>query len=189
MPIRLLVYLTSFLLLVGCSAYMENHVYKQARQTYEEWSKPNKSILDIKKALLECGLPTTNRQFDVYEKALNISRNDEPAYMNQVILEDKCLEQTGYIYHGVYNTTKLCAMQKYLNLPACQPMAIPAPSIGKRLNSWHCKVETDHNYCLEYSLAPQLCSLEKTKTPPLECLSPEDEKSRGVQAVQSLPQT
>ena len=56
--------------------------------------------------------------------------------------------------------------------PACQPnVIVSTPSVERRLNSWYCKVKTNYDYCLKYALAPKLCSSEKIKKPPSECLS------------------
>ena len=160
------------LLLIGCSTYMEQVVYKPAPATYEEWSKSGVTILGVKKALLECGKPAPNTNFEIYEKAFNISRYNELDYMNRLQIEDICLEHAGYIYNGIYNTQKTCSLNKYQSLPTCQPNAIiPTPSVERRLNSWYCKVKTDYDYCLKHALAPKLCSPEKISNPPPECLA------------------
>ena len=134
------------LILTGCSTYMEQVVYKPAPATYEEWSKSGASILDIKKALLECGKPASDTNFEIYEKVFNISRYDELAYMNRLQFEDICLERAGYKYNGIYDTKKICSLEKYKNLSACQPNTItPTPSVERRLNSWYCKVKSDYD--------------------------------------------
>ena len=159
------------LILIGCSTYMEQVVYKPAPATYEEWSKSGTSILDIKKALLECGKPASDTNFEIYEKVFNISRYDELAYMNRLQFEDICLERAGYKYNGIYDTKKICSLEKYKNLSACQPNTIiPTPSVERRLNSWYCKVKSDYDYCLKYSLNPTACSPEDARHLPPECL-------------------
>ena len=173
------------LFLFGCSTYMEHVVYKPAPATYQEWSKSGVSILDIKKALLECGKPAPDTNIEIYEKVFNISRYDEIAYMNRLQFEDICLERAGYKYNGSYETKKICSLEKYKNLPACQPdAAIPVARVERRLNSWYCKVKTDYDYCLNHALAPQLCSPEKTKNPPPECLADGQASSQTSPAMQ-----
>ena len=169
--------------LFGCSTYMEQVVYKPAPATYQEWSKYGASTSDIKKSLLECDKPAPDASFEIYEKALNISRYDELAYMNKLQIEHICLERAGYKYNGAYDTKKICSLDKYKNLPACQPNAIISPpSEERRLNSWYCKVKTDYDYCLKHALAPKLCSPEKISNPPPECLA-------DGQVPSSKPQT
>lgn len=160
------------LFFLGCSTYMEQVVYKPAPATYQEWSKSGASTLDIKKSLLACGKPSPDISFEIYEKVFNISRYDEMAYMNKLALEGFCMERAGYKYNGLYNPKKTCSLEKYKNVPACQPDAvIPTPSVERRLNSWYCKIKTDYDYCLKNALAPQLCNPEEIKTPPPECLA------------------
>jgi hypothetical protein len=172
---------------------MEQVVYKPAPATYQEWSKYGASTLDIKKSLLECGKPAPDISFEIYEKAFNISRYDELAYMNKLEFENICMERAGYKYNGTYNTKKICLLEKYKTLPACQPDArVPMPSVEMRLNSWYCKTRTDYDYCLKYALAPKFCSPEKTKNPPPECLAdnqihPSDAK--GIHALEAESST
>ena len=175
------------LFLFGCSTYMEQVVYKPAPATYQEWSKYGASILDIKKSLLECGKPAPDISFEIYEKAFNISRYDELAYINKLEFENICMERSGYKYNGTYNTKKICLLEKYKNLPACQPDIIThTPSVERRLNSWYCKTRTDYNYCLKYALAPQLCSLEKTQNPPPECLANDQNHPSDAKRINAL---
>ncbi len=166
-----LIFLT-LLFLFGCSTYMGQGVYKPAPATYQEWSKYGSSTLLIKKSLLECDKPAPDVSFEIYERILNINRYDEQAFMNKLQMENICMERAGYKYNGVYDTKKICSLDKYKALPACQPnTVIPIPSVERRLNSWYCKTKTDYDYCLKHALAPQLCNPEKTKNPPPECLA------------------
>lgn len=156
-----------FLFLLSCSTYMEQMVYKPAPATYQEWSKHEASTLDIKKSLLECGKPAPDTNFETYEKAFNISRHDELAYINKLQIEDICLERAGYTYKGINNTKKICALEKYRNLSACQPSAIiPTPSVERRLNSWYCKIDSDFDYCLKTLLIPKFVALSAQTTLP-----------------------
>ncbi|HEX5539440.1 MAG TPA: hypothetical protein VFX01_06595 [Methylophilaceae bacterium] len=164
------------LFLFGCSTYFEDVVYRPAPATYQEWSKSGASTLDIKKSLLECGKPAPDTNFEIYERAFNISRYDEISYMNKIQLEDICMESAGYIYSGAYSTKKICLQEKYSHLPACQLGVVKIkPSVERRLNSWYCKVKSDYQYCLAHALAPKLCSREKADHPPPECLPPGEE--------------
>lgn len=188
---------TSFFL-YGCSTYLEREIYKPAPATYQEWSKSGASILEIKKSLLECGKPAPDISFEIYEKAFGISRYDELAYMNKLQLENICMQYQGYKFNGIYKPSKVCSLEKYKTLPACQPDAeIPTPSVERRLSSWYCKVKSDYEYCLEHALAPKLCSREKMVNPSPECLPPgqeyksssvnnQPERKKGTQAYEPM---
>lgn len=171
------------LFLLSCSTYMEQVVYKPAPATYQEWSKYGASSLDIKKSLLECGKPAPDTNYETYEKAFNISRHDELAYMNKLQIEDICLERAGYTYEGIYNTKKICALEKYRDLSACQPNAIiPTPSVQRRLNSWYCKIDSDYDYCLKHAINIKICNPERANNLPPECLTDRQTQSPASSA-------
>ena len=162
--------LVSLFLLSGCTEYSIRNIDKPRSERYEIWMKSGVNILGIKKALLECGAIMPSWTVDgAYEKNGIIKQSDQT---NHSFLVDKCMVNANFTQQNTSWTLKdVCSDTRYRDYPACLPNAvIPAPSVSRRLNSWYCKVKTDYSYCLKHALAPQLCSPEKTKAPPLECL-------------------
>jgi hypothetical protein len=162
-------------ILSGCWKYNISNIgkYPTEAEQYGVWQKPKikSTVVDIKKALLECGkISLGGVSQEIYEKVGIIEDKDQT---NHGFLVNRCMEGAGYVDTGRYKVKDFCSWDKYKSLSACQPDAIiPTPSVERRLNSWYCKVETDYNYCLKFALAPQLCSPEKIKTPLPECLAP-----------------
>jgi hypothetical protein len=135
---------------------------------YKMWSKRGASELDIKKALLECGKPSPDPTFDSYKYAFGLE--DDDSQYNAIFLTDACMEKASY-QPRVYTVKQSCSWDRYKHLPACQPGAeIPTPSVERRLNSWHCKIKTDYDYCLKHAVNPGACNPEGHKKPPPECL-------------------
>ncbi|EJF90802.1 hypothetical protein ME1_00002 [Bartonella vinsonii subsp. arupensis OK-94-513] len=103
------------------------------------WEKPGADELEIKKALLECGMPSLSglsleSYSNTYEKI-----NADASF-------DACLIQAGF--HHRLGAVKWCEKYKADNLPICQPDAvIPQRSVEKRLNSPYCKENTDQPEC------------------------------------------
>lgn len=167
------IWIAIFLLLSGCG-YSIYNIDKPPPEDYETWKKQNNSLLDIKKALLECGAiaPTTLgwHYKEAYEKIGIIEQKDQ---VNQGFLVDRCMLKAGFVQQNTsWALEDACADARYKALPACQPNAIiPIPSVERRLNSWYCKTKIDYDYCLKHALSPQLCNPEKTKNPPPECLA------------------
>lgn len=130
------------------------------------WKKPGASLLDVRKSLLECGWPTASPSGYGPDVAM-MSPNDK-------VLADLCMENDGYRYtspfHG-YQVINACALfSNRQDYPACQPGAvIPKPTVERRLNSWHCKLELDYDYCLKHAVRPSLCRPDDFMHPPPEC--------------------
>jgi len=136
---------------------------------YKRWTKHGATELDIKKSLLECGVPSVNPTVKVYEFAFDLKKDEEQ--LNKFFLENACMEKSGYIdrWGSVKESCQMYPERKYY--PACQPNAkIPTPSVERRLNSWYCKIKTDYQYCLEHAVNPSACNPEGYKNPPPECL-------------------
>tara|TARA_R110000787_G_scaffold177485_1_gene289496 strand:- start:2343 stop:2867 length:525 start_codon:yes stop_codon:yes gene_type:complete len=166
--------LVLFFLLVGCTQYSIRNIDKPPPEDYQMWKKSNKSQLDVKKALLECGAIAPSTLGWPYRKAYEKTGViEEDEQFNHGFLVDKCMIKAGFIQQNTnWTLNEACTDTRYRNYPACQPNAvIPSPSVERRINSWYCKVKSDYNYCLTHALAPQLCSREKTKNPPPECLA------------------
>lgn len=170
--VRHVLVLLSLVMLTGCWKYKISNLgkYPTEAEQYGKWHKPNvrTTVVDIKKALLECGSPAPNPSTEEYKAVGYIGFDDQ---LNQAFLIYKCMEKAGYIDTGRYTVKDYCLWDRHQNLPACQPEAvISTPSVERRLNSWYCKVKSDYEYCLRNALAPKLCSRERVLNPPPECL-------------------
>ncbi|MDX1750018.1 MAG: hypothetical protein R3271_06840 [Methylophaga sp.] len=163
----------------GCSQYSLHNIDKPPPEDYEIWTKKNESILQIKKSLLNCGaIAPTTLGWPHEEAYIKLGLTSHHEQMNHYFLTSKCMENAGYEKRwGMRSAQEGCndaSFPERKNYPACQPDAVvPTPSVKRRLNGWYCKVKSDYDYCLTHALAPQLCSREKTKNPPPECL-PDD---------------
>jgi len=159
------------LLLMGCvGEYSIRNIDKPAPEAYESWVKPGATQLDIKKALLECGDPSPATNSFIYEKALGIKDND--GQLNHQFLTHACMEKSGFVYRWKYTLVDYCSWDRHKHLPACQPSAvIPERSVERRLNSWHCKLKTDRDYCRKHAFVPAACDDPKKDytNPPPEC--------------------
>ncbi|WP_208432219.1 hypothetical protein [Bartonella doshiae] len=99
------------------------------------WKKPGADQLEVKKALLECGMPAP---YDVFPENQKLSPND-------MVSIDACMVQSGFHYKGRSNW---CYTFKEDNLPNCRPGAvIPQRSVKKRLNSPFCKKHPEQYEC------------------------------------------
>lgn len=163
----------TLLALSGCGEYSIRNIDKPAPESYESWVKPGTTQLDVKKALLECGDPHPATNSFIYEKAFGITDFDEE--MKHYLMTKACMERAGYA-HRWRSLAQSCAdsnFPKRKTYPACQPGAvIPERSIERRLNSWHCKLKTDRDYCRKHAFAPAACDDSKKdyNNPPPECL-------------------
>ncbi|PCI41847.1 MAG: hypothetical protein COB41_10230 [Proteobacteria bacterium] len=120
----ILIMLLLSILTTGCNkAY-----FQPPPPEYEIWSKSGASELDVKKAMLECGM---NNPFGETDPKLY------PYNRNRYYLARFCMESEGYIERGM-NVREACRL--YPETPACQPDAvIPKPSVERRLNSKYCQ--------------------------------------------------
>lgn len=176
-------------LLNGCGKYDIRNLDKPPPEDYETWKKPSNSQLDIKKALLECGAIAPSTLGWPYRKAYEkIGIVEQYEQFNHDFLVNRCMINAGFIEQNTsWPLKEACADVRYRDYPACQTHAIiPTPSVERRLNSWYCKTKIDYNYCLKYALAPQLCSPEKTKTPPPECLANDQNHPSDAKRINTL---
>lgn len=135
------------------------------------WKKPGATQLEVKMALLECGKPSPNPTGYGAEVA-NISPNER-------VLADLCMEKSGFVTQDPFSAYKVvptCKQSYHASFPACQPDAIiPTRSVERRLNSWYCKLKTDHDYCLKHAVVPSACKQDNIKYLPPECQPPGQE--------------
>jgi hypothetical protein len=160
------------LALSGCGGYSIRNIDKPAPALSEGWIKAGATQLDVKKALLECGAPHPDANDFIYEKALGIKDFDEQ--MSHFLLTKACMERAGYAdrWRSLAQSCADSNFPKRKTYPACQPgAAIPERSVERRLNSWHCKLKTDRDYCRKYAFVPSACDDPKKdyNNPPPEC--------------------
>lgn len=163
------------LLLNGCGQYSIRNIDKPPPQLHELWRKNGASFFEIRKSLLECGQVSLGRTTDqAYEDSGIFEKKEQ---VNHSFLVAKCMLNAGFIEQNTSWTLKdACANKRYRDYPACQPNAIiPMPSVARRLNSWHCKIETDYDYCLKHAVNPPACKPNDFKHPPPECQPPGQE--------------
>ncbi|MCZ2159238.1 hypothetical protein NPX99_08310 [Bartonella sp. 220] len=99
------------------------------------WKKLGADKLEIKKALLECGMPTP---YDEDSENREVSNNGWATI-------HACMIQAGFHYKGRGNW---CYTFKEENLSICRPGAvIPQRSVKKRLNSPFCKKHPEQYEC------------------------------------------
>lgn len=160
-------------LLAGCAEYVARNLSmgEPARLPDESWTKHGNTRLDIRKALLECGSPSTQLDRFIYEKSLGIKDSDD--MLNHGLLTHACMENSGYVYWRKGTFSDYCTVYRHKHLPACQPGAVISErSVVRRLNSWHCKLETDRDYCRKHAFVPAACDDPKYSdynNPPPEC--------------------
>lgn len=169
--VRLAAILAS-ILLAGCGEYVARnlHMGEPARLPDESWMKHDATRLDVRKALLECGSPSTQTDRFVYEKSLRITDGDD--MLSHSLLTHACMENSGFVYWRKGKFTDYCTVYREKHLPACQPGAvIPERSVERRLNSWYCKLKTDREYCRKHAFTPSACDDPKKdySNPPPEC--------------------
>lgn len=122
---RLIIVLLFLPLLIACT-----RGFKPPPNTFETWEKKGETLLDIKRALLECGYR-------------NPSGGGNGWDMDTTILAQKCMLAEGYIQKS---RIKVCSgwitsdgVKHENTSPACQPDAIiPTRSVERRLNSYYC---------------------------------------------------
>jgi len=147
------------LLLVGLatSGCMEK-LSRPPPPAFLKWTAPGKSVVDVQKKLIECGMPDPSGSSYAYRE---LDRNTQ-------ISISFCM-----MYAGFDNTYDYppCRYDAERTLPACAPRAaIPAPSVNRRLNSPYCKAKTDYQYCKQNALNPPACDNYNYDNPVPECL-------------------
>ena len=95
------------------------------------------------------------------KNAHGIPWDDLDAQVNFYSLVIGCMEREGF--RRSWGSLKQgCAARHHYatTLPACQPGAVFLErSVERRLNSRHCKLKTDVEYCRKHSSLPFLCGL------------------------------
>lgn len=161
------------LFLAGCfGKYQISNLGKPVPPEYTAWNKPGSNLQDVKKIMLECGAPSPSpNEYSRIKYGNSLGREvDHDEWMNLIFTYQKCMSNAGLIWNYPYTLQELCSWDRHKNYPACQPGAvIPKPSVERRLNSWHCKLELDYDYCLKHAVRPSLCRPDDFMHPPPEC--------------------
>ncbi|MCZ2159273.1 hypothetical protein NPX99_08500 [Bartonella sp. 220] len=124
----------ALLVIIGCQFNKPPSGYLTA------WEKPGADRLEVKKALLECGMPAP---YDVFPE--NRKQN-----INAKATTYACMLQAGFRYKDeeVARAGGWCYTFREENLPICRPGAvIPQRSVKKRLNSPFCKKHPEQYEC------------------------------------------
>lgn len=130
--------------------------FKPPRPDFLEWTAPGKSVLDVKKKLLECGMPEPS------------GHDYQTLGRNAQLSISFCMVNAGFHSETDY---LMCARETDRILPICAPGAeIPKPSVSRRLNSQYCKAKTDFQYCKQTARHPQNCVNNDYDNPVPECL-------------------
>ncbi|PIT68205.1 hypothetical protein [Bartonella tribocorum] len=128
----------SLKLLSGIALFFMAGCYPEqpSKTIVDAWEKPGADQLEIKKALLECGVQYLDGRLNI-DKTLEEKFNAEES-------ESVCMRQAGF--QEKWEMVKWC--EKYENLPICQPDAvIPKRSVERRLNSPHCEEHKEQPEC------------------------------------------
>ncbi|WP_375617749.1 MULTISPECIES: hypothetical protein [unclassified Bartonella] len=125
-------------LLSGITLFVMAGCYPEqpSRTAVDAWEKSGTDQLEIKKALLECGIQHFDGRLDT-ETSTDEKFNAEESV-------NACMIQAGF--QDKLGRMKWC--EKYKNLPICQPDAvIPQRSVERRLNSPHCQEHKEQPEC------------------------------------------
>ncbi len=151
----------NFLLLIlivistaGCAEKM----FQPPPPDFLNWTANGSSIVDVKKKLLECGMPEPTSKTAEFHK---LDRNSRVSI-------SVCMTHAGFRNKGGY---PLCKNEVDRTLSVCAPGAtVPTPSISRRLNSPYCRTKTDYKYCKQNARHPDGCDRNDYKNPVPECL-------------------
>ncbi|WP_142416719.1 hypothetical protein [Bartonella massiliensis] len=106
------------------------------RTVVDAWEKSGADQLEVKKALLECGIQYLDGRLDT-DKSMDERFNEEETV-------SVCMIQAGF--QNKVGRVKWC--EKYENLPICQSDAvIPQRSVERRLSSPHCEEYKEQPEC------------------------------------------
>ncbi len=146
------------IVIAGCSI-RESH--QPPPPEYKLWTKPGASELVVKKALLECGNPSVDPSLYLAKRA-GLSVND----MQEI---NACMELSGFKFrYKGHHRADICVRRP--QIPACQGVNIPRPSVERRLNSEYCKRERSYDYCVKTAINPSGCKYSDYKNIVPECL-------------------
>ncbi|UNE53568.1 hypothetical protein [Bartonella machadoae] len=132
---RILKLLSVIALIILSGCYLE----EPSQTAVDVWEKPGTDKLEVKKALLECGMQSFSDLS--WESGLSLHER-----INNEASGDACMIQAGF--HHKLGAMNWCEKYKADNLPICQPDAvIPQRSVMKRLNSPYCQENKDQPEC------------------------------------------
>ncbi|MCY1354903.1 hypothetical protein D9M68_430780 [compost metagenome] len=138
----------------GCA----ENIFQPPPPAFDEWSISGVDRVEVKKKLLECGMPEPTGKSSGYQ---SLDRNAQASI-------DFCMEHAGFKLRE--GSPRWCKNYREMNLAICAPGAkIPRPSVSKRLNGSYCKINTDYDFCKRNARHPNLCDLTDYSNPPLEC--------------------
>ncbi|MDO6645369.1 hypothetical protein [Acinetobacter guillouiae] len=148
-----------FLILVGIlTSGCSEKMFQPPPPDFLEWIAPNSSIVDVKKKLLECGMPEPSGKSPEYQQ---LGRNAQVSI-------SLCMVNAGFSDKDEY---PLCKYEKDRVLPVCASGAeIPTPDINRRLNSHYCRTKSNYQYCKQNARFPELCDKNDYVNPRPECL-------------------
>ena len=114
---------------------------------YTNWTKPGATVLDFKKAMLECDTPSPDPK--------NHELGQAGMTLNDDILVGLCMRK----YSGFTPSYKsYCENYSKTDLPACQPEAvIPKPSVERRLTGRYCTIKRSYEGCVKNAAYPEKC--------------------------------
>lgn len=113
--------------LVVFSACISREAFQPPPFAFESWLRPGSSLVDVQKALLECGYPNPHGTLPVGAK---IDLESEAK-------QDRCMENAGFTYR---NNRTHCEYSWAKELKNCQPDAvIPKRDLQTRLSSQYCR--------------------------------------------------
>lgn len=140
---RALILILLFNTLIACGG---RQPFQPVPDAYLLWTKQGSSILDTRKALLECGMASPG------SPALPPR---DPRTPDQLAAAENCMMAAGF--KSAQPSHRMCAAQP--NLSACRPDATPTlPSVARRLSSNYCKAEQDIELCRQTSSNPSACT-------------------------------
>jgi len=138
--------------LTGCI----REAFQPPRPDFLVWTAPGKSVLDVKKKLLECGMPEPS------------GRDYQTLGRNAQLSISFCMVRAGFHSETDY---LMCTRETDRILAICAPGAeISKPSVNRRLNSPYCKSRMDYQYCRRNALYPDGCDNIEYVPPAPECL-------------------
>lgn len=139
----------------GCAG----KIFQPSPPAFLNWISPGSSVVEVKKKLLECGMPEpTSKTAAYYELSIN-----ERASISF------CMERSGF--HRKSGRSTWCENYREIDLPVCSSGAvIPTPSVERRLNSPYCRGKTDFQYCKKNARFPEACVNNDYDNPAPECV-------------------
>lgn len=119
--------------------------FQPVPDSYLLWAKPGASQLEVKKALLECGMasPSSPARPPL-----------DPRTPDQLAAAENCMQAAGF--KAPQPSHRMCAAQPHL--ATCQADAAPSSrSVERRLSSNYCQAKKDVEFCRRTASNPSAC--------------------------------